>query len=527
MFRKFSYLLLFLCILLSVLLTCNGNLTLGIDDKMELDDTVPPYFADDSDKTIIITPRSTAVGIVWAEAADNLSEQNELEYKIVYSETDNIDTAENAINNGITAFDWAADTYSGDVTGLTVDTTYYFNVLVRDKAGLTVSYTMGVSTTLEDSIAPYFTSATLLVNDTNMEDATLEWTKAEDIISPQYALEYRLYYLEGESADKNEIYSSGTAFDDDWSADIKSIRVTELTDAHTYSFTVAVRDENNNVALYDTVQTTTEKHGRIFWTDISNDEIRVADLDGSNDADVLSGLNDPMGISVDPVDRRIYWINFGDSPQTIKSCNFDGNDVQTHINTGMTNSGYLAVDASARHLFWTDKGANCIYRSSLPPDNPDAATHILIDDDLGDNIDSPEGIDIDSDDNRIFWTENAGGSGVLKSAFTDGTLVIEVFTISGETYDLAAHDNDNSLYWVENYSPSMLRKCNYSGTTSENIITSSMPTPYSIAVDIENDLLVWIANNRLHVCSLTPPTSDADDYDFTSEYGTPAVVDIY
>ena len=45
--------------------------------------------------------------------------------------------------------DWAVDINTKDVTGLTVSTTYYFNVLVKDQAGNKTIYSRLVITTLD------------------------------------------------------------------------------------------------------------------------------------------------------------------------------------------------------------------------------------------------------------------------------------------------------------------------------------------------------------------------------------------
>lgn len=79
---------------------------------------------------------SDSTNLSWTQAVDNVSGQNDLEYKVIYSLHENdVNTLENAIENGILAIDWTNNIVSLEIGGLISVTTYYFNVLVRDEAG--------------------------------------------------------------------------------------------------------------------------------------------------------------------------------------------------------------------------------------------------------------------------------------------------------------------------------------------------------------------------------------------------------
>ncbi|MGN7477447.1 cadherin-like beta sandwich domain-containing protein [Solibacillus silvestris] len=83
------------------------------------------------------------VNLVWAKATDNATQQGDLEYEVYQSSSDNIDTVNNIEANGTALGQgFMKDLNTFAVTGLTPNTTYYFNVLVKDAAGNKSVYTM-------------------------------------------------------------------------------------------------------------------------------------------------------------------------------------------------------------------------------------------------------------------------------------------------------------------------------------------------------------------------------------------------
>ena len=93
--------------------------------------------------------------IEWTQATD----QADLQYKIVRSISDNISTTEDAEANGTVVKDWTTDlcwsgstdkTTSWELVGLANNTTYYYTVLVKNKAGKKAAYTVNSQATLNN-----------------------------------------------------------------------------------------------------------------------------------------------------------------------------------------------------------------------------------------------------------------------------------------------------------------------------------------------------------------------------------------
>ena len=82
-----------------------------------------------------------SISLSWTKATDNYAAQSALEYKVVRSLSNNISTVATAEANGTIVQNWTADINSATATGLTLNTLYYFNVIVRDKTNNKAVYT--------------------------------------------------------------------------------------------------------------------------------------------------------------------------------------------------------------------------------------------------------------------------------------------------------------------------------------------------------------------------------------------------
>ena len=94
---------------------------------------------------------ANSIAISWPSATDNATAQSNLQYKLVYSLSDNIGTPQLAEQNGNVALTWSENATGKQVAGLGADTLYWFTVLVRDAALNTAAYSMISQRTLAAS----------------------------------------------------------------------------------------------------------------------------------------------------------------------------------------------------------------------------------------------------------------------------------------------------------------------------------------------------------------------------------------
>lgn len=87
------------------------------------------------------TVTSSTAPLSWTAATDNITAAANLQYKVVYSTSNNIANLSDAKTNGTTFGNWTANLISTTVTGLSPSTPYYFNVIIKDAAGNEAVYT--------------------------------------------------------------------------------------------------------------------------------------------------------------------------------------------------------------------------------------------------------------------------------------------------------------------------------------------------------------------------------------------------
>jgi hypothetical protein len=90
---------------------------------------------------------STTATVSWGAATDKVTPAASLMYKLVRSASNNLGNVTDAESNGTLVMEWTANTLTYAMTGLSVSTTYYFAVLVKDASGRKAIYPQQSTTT--------------------------------------------------------------------------------------------------------------------------------------------------------------------------------------------------------------------------------------------------------------------------------------------------------------------------------------------------------------------------------------------
>lgn len=108
----------------------------GDDDDDNTNGPSPPAGA-----TLTITELGATVATVsWEAATDSETAQADLEYLLYQSLADNLSTVADIEANGTAVGSYTANLLTVDLSGLDPETTYFFNVIVRDADGLKAVY---------------------------------------------------------------------------------------------------------------------------------------------------------------------------------------------------------------------------------------------------------------------------------------------------------------------------------------------------------------------------------------------------
>lgn len=511
---------------------CSNKLVTALFEKVSLAETDPPI-PGDRGKINPDDVRAAAVTLSWEKAADEVVDQTALEYKVVYSQRNNIDTAAEAEKNGTVGIDWTADIASGDVAGLTIVTEYYFNVLVRDIAGNVAAYDMNDDPfeTLNDTEPPDPGGNLSIVSGSETTDGfTVSWTKGSDVedITPPEKLDY-LVCVSLDQADVATVEEAvkWPAPSMDFEADIDSKVVTGLLDNVTYYVNVIVRDEVGNKALYedhenDLPSKTTVKIPRMFWTEQANERIRKSVLDGSPSA--LDAVNTgsgsfPRAIEVDNDNRKIYWTDV--TLKKVQVSDFDGTSIQDVVlNTG-TPTG-IALDLDLGFIYWVAGNNYKIYKTSMDTRDGDTSTG---------NYDFislsttwwVEDIAYDDVTDKVYWVEwnTTTGEGRIRRADSDGD---NIQIVKDEDLNmLTSIDVDpinEQVYWSDTNNSDLVRVgrvqmgVNVSSFTTIITKASAAYWPLSVTIDIPNTMIYWADKytDRLYRAPTTTTSQDPDSH---------------
>jgi hypothetical protein len=200
----------------------------------------------------------------------------------------------------------------------------------------------------------------------------------------------------------------------------------------------------------------------------------------------------PIGLALDSLHDKLYWIGAnpiaGDPGDVtfIQRSNLDGTQVETIMQTPYTASSPrdIKVDPAAGKIYWTDNSNNTIRCSNL--DGTGMQTLLT-------TANSPAGIAIDPQHQRMFWSEmpvghrseiftaNLDGSGVqiILSSTIAPTFVSNYDQIS----DLAVDPATSTLYIPDDAGGGVgsILRCNYDGS-GQQILNSNAAGAEGIAV---------------------------------------------
>ena len=111
--------------------------------------------------------------------------------------------------------------------------------------------------------------------------------------------------------------------------------------------------------------------GKLYFVDATLGAVLSAHLDGSELTNLnIDGVTDPVEISVDTLDGKLYWSELAASGPRIRRANLDGSLVEDIITTltlpGFSTAAGLEVDVAGRALYFIDGGTNgSILRTNL------------------------------------------------------------------------------------------------------------------------------------------------------------------
>ncbi len=213
-------------------------------------------------------------------------------------------------------------------------------------------------------------------------------------------------------------------------------------------------------------------NSKLYLGDDSGKKIWVANLDGSDFKEFRTGVGGINGLAIDYQTNLIYW---GTTEGEVRRADLTSTTLTQNetVVTGQTNEPTgIAIDPVTRKLFWNNYNGG-LWSKSLDAaggevkiiDNPDGGGSVIV---VG---------------NKIYYDEFTSGDIKIRSANLDGSNLQTVVTgitrliFAGIVYNPA----DEKLYWGDR-NTSTIRKANLDGSDIENYYVATGGYPRAFAL---------------------------------------------
>ena len=225
--------------------------------------------------------------------------------------------------------------------------------------------------------------------------------------------------------------------------------------------------------------------GKVYWTDTGSDNIRRANLDGSNPEVLVTGLPSPCGLALDPVGGKMYWTGGWQGGMKISRANLDGTGIEDLL-AGMSDPRGIALDVAAGKMYFSSEDNDMIRRANL--DGTGIETILT-------NVPFCQHLDLDLTAGKIYWTDiqnytieraNLDGSG--RETLLTGPGGPDWWYPVGIELDVAA----GKMYWADSQADFLCRaNLDGSGVEQFSLRPPADPAPTDLALDPVGGKLYW------------------------------------
>jgi hypothetical protein len=188
----------------------------------------------------------------------------------------------------------------------------------------------------------------------------------------------------------------------------------------------------------------------MYWTSsnlIAGSKIHRADLDGSNEMVMIDfgpGNFNPRGIALDMTNGKMYWADFDQNQ--IRRADLAGTNVENLVTLAAGAGPWgVELDTDNDKLIWTEYNTGRVMQSDLEG----AGSSQLVG-----GLDNPTYITLDTDGTHLFWVEAGVGAQKIQSADANGSNVhdlgIAIQTYGGITFDPSVTTQTRLLLFVAN-----------------------------------------------------------------------------
>ncbi len=231
---------------------------------------------------------------------------------------------------------------------------------------------------------------------------------------------------------------------------------------------------------------------QIYWITLDGGPLEKSNLDGSQRTTVLTGLEYPEDLEIDPIANKIYWTQntFNSSTRGLFWANIDGSNAERFID--VYTRGFT-LDPENQMIYWSEPDHGTIAVASL---NAPGEVTYLIDEYL-----SEVGtISLDKTNGYLYFVNNYYADFLYRANMNTGED-LQLIASSPVHYParLQVDTIHRKIYWINSKEFSMeedetvgIMRANLDGSDPEKLIGfPEVESPFDLVLDLEQGLLYW------------------------------------
>jgi hypothetical protein len=232
----------------------------------------------------------------------------------------------------------------------------------------------------------------------------------------------------------------------------------------------------------------------IYWTDKGDGSVRRANLDGSGQESLISGLTIPVGLALDLTGGKIYYDDQSSGGSSY-SANLDGSGPTTLVE-GLSAPDQIALDVPGSQMYWACGGLSStggIKRAGL--DGSGLTT-------LVDGLNGARGVDLDVPGGKMYVSEGLQGEGTIRRYNLDGSGEEILITGLPRPSAIALDLPHAKMYFGDQGDDGTVQRANLDGSGQEILVSRPGSGITGIALDLVGGKLYWVDDANIERANL-------------------------
>lgn len=235
----------------------------------------------------------------------------------------------------------------------------------------------------------------------------------------------------------------------------------------------------------------------VYWVNTTGTVGRVNVDDNTDAGDVASGLIQPFAVAVDPDNDKIY---YGGGTATITQADLDGSNATGVVPTGEAPYG-MTIDTVNDKIYWSEFGGDRVMRADLDGSNAEPVIEAGIND--------PSGIWVDTQNQKVYVIEY--NNTALRRANLDGTgLETVASSLGGQGVSVIVDPDTQRIFY--SLRGSEVRVMDLDGS-NQGTFVGGQSLVQGMAVDFVAGKLYWSSAGVIRRADLADGGNVEDVYD--------------